>query len=118
MTACLAADNDRYAALFREHLALVQGTDVPLYWVSASCDWNQLVGRAQSVERVQSSKTKLTDPVILEQLVNAHRLIAPELLSGGLANLVVGTLNTNGEVDESARELMEMVGLLKGIEAN
>ncbi|RPD59366.1 hypothetical protein L226DRAFT_576168 [Lentinus tigrinus ALCF2SS1-7] len=117
MTACLAADNDRDTAFFHEHLALVRGTEVPLYWISASCDRERLVERAQNVERVQSSKTKLTDPAIVEQLVNAHRLLEPEPLSGGLPNLIIGFLNTNGEVDESARVLMEMVGLLRGVGA-
>ena len=111
MTACLAADNDRDADSFREHLALVGGTDVPLHWVSAFCDQERLVERAQSPGRVQSSKTKLTDPEILQGLVNAHRLLEPEPLRGGLTNLIVGSLNTNGEADESARVLLEMVGL-------
>ena len=57
--------------------------------------------RAQSDERVQSSKTKLTDTAILEELVNAHRLLEPGESSAGLTNLVVGSLDTNGEVDDS-----------------
>jgi len=115
MTACLAADNDGDAAFFCEHLALVRGTDVPLHWVSAFCDEESLLERVQSPERVQSSKTKLTDPGILQGLMNAHRLLEPGGLSGGLTNLVVGSLNTNGEVGESARRLMEMVGLPTGV---
>ena len=111
MTACLAAENDRDSDFFREHLALVSGTDVPLYWVSEFCDQERLLERAQSPGRVQSSKTKLTDPEIFQVLVNAHRLLEPELLRGGLTNLIVGSLNTNGEADESARVLLEMVGL-------
>lgn len=75
--------------------------------------------RAQSDERVQLSKTKLTDMAILEELVNAHRLLEPagELSGGGLTNLVVGSLDTNGEVDDSARRLMEMVGLARAVGA-
>ena len=111
MTACLAAGDDRDAAVFREHLALVRGTDVPLYWVSAACDRERLVERAQSDERVRSGKTKLTDPAVLEGLVDAHRLLEPREWGEGLTNLVVGALDTNGEVDDSARRLMEMVGL-------
>jgi len=38
MTACLADDNDRDAAFFQEHLAMVRGTDVPLFWVNTHCD--------------------------------------------------------------------------------
>jgi hypothetical protein len=77
------------------------------------------VERAQSDERVQLSKTKLTDMAILEELVNAHRLLEPagELSGGGLTNLVVGSLDTNGEVDDSARRLMEMVGLARAVGA-
>ncbi|KAF8881384.1 hypothetical protein CPB85DRAFT_1340496 [Mucidula mucida] len=40
MTAC---GNDRDAAFFHEYLALVRGTDVPLYWISASCEQKRLV---------------------------------------------------------------------------
>ncbi|KAI6012234.1 hypothetical protein EDC04DRAFT_2870942 [Pisolithus marmoratus] len=83
MTVCLAADNDRDAAFFRKHLALVRGTDVPLYWDQRT---------RQSV----------------------HRLLEPEPLSGGLTNLVVGSLNTNEGVDESARLLMKMTDLSGG----
>ncbi|KAK0245311.1 hypothetical protein EDD85DRAFT_13821 [Armillaria nabsnona] len=114
MTVCLAADNDKDAAFFREHLALVRGTDVPLYWVSTFCDQQALLERAQSPECVQSSKTKLTGPDILRGLVNTHRLLEPGELSGGLTNLVVRSLDTDGEADESARHLMEMVGLPSG----
>ena len=117
MTACLATENHRDTTSFREHLALVRGTNVPLYWVSASCDRERLVERAQSDERVQSSKTKLTDPAILEGLVNAHRLLVPGELSARLTNLVVVSLDTNGEVDESARQLMEMVDLARTVGA-
>jgi len=117
MTACLATETHRDAVCFREHLALVRGTDMPLYWVSASCDRERLVERAQSDERVQSNKAKLTDPAILEGLVNAHHLLEPGELSGGSTNLVVGSLDTNGEVDDSARRLMEMVGLARAVGA-
>jgi hypothetical protein len=118
MTACLATENHRDTAFFREYLALVRGTDVPLYWVSASCDRERLVERAQSDERVQSSKTKLTDPAILEGLVNAHRLLEQGELSAGLTNLVIGSLDTNGEVDDSARRLKEMVSLARAVGAD
>jgi hypothetical protein len=89
---------------------------VPLYWISASCD-QRLVESAQSDECVQSGKTKLTDPAILEGLVNAHRLLEPGEMSSGLANLVIGSLDTNGEVDDSARRLMEMVDLARAVRA-
>jgi len=111
MTACLARGNERDAGCFREHLDLVRGTEVRLYWVSAFCDRERVVERGRSEERVRSGKTKLTDAVVLERLVKTHRLLEPGELSGGLTNVVIGSLDTNGEVDDSARRLMEMVGL-------
>ncbi|KAK7687125.1 hypothetical protein QCA50_009628 [Cerrena zonata] len=68
------------------------------------------MGCAQSPGRIQSSKTKLMDPEILQGL-NAHRLLEPEPLRGGLTNLIVGSLDTNGETNESARVLLKIVGL-------
>ena len=50
MTACLAADNERDVAFFQEHLNLVRGTEVPLFWISAFCNQTRLEERAQSLE--------------------------------------------------------------------
>ncbi len=103
MTACLAADNDRDADFFREHLALVDGTGMLLHWVSAFCDQRHLVECAQRPGRVQSSKMKLTDLEILQQLVNTHRLLKQKLLKDGLSNLIVGSLNTMGKLTSQLR---------------
>ncbi|KAF9479618.1 hypothetical protein BDN70DRAFT_878585 [Pholiota conissans] len=111
MTACLAADNDKDADFFREHLALVRGTDVLLYWVSTFCDQQALLERVTSPDRVRSSKTKLTDPDIFLGLLIANCLLEQEELMDGLTNLVVCSLSTDGKVVESARKLMMMVGL-------
>lgn len=81
MTACLADDNARDAACCQEHLDLVRGTGVPLYWINAHCDETCLI------ERVLSSKTKLTDTSILRNWVNAHRLIEPEESDDALTKL-------------------------------
>ena len=117
MTVCLAADSDRDEDIFREHLALVDGTEVPLIWVNAFCDQNTLLDRVQSPDRTSSCKTKLTDPRVLENLVKKHRLINPEVLGGGLKNLVVRFLKTDGTVEESARDLLEIVSLSSSVEA-
>ncbi|KAJ3513406.1 hypothetical protein NLJ89_g2973 [Agrocybe chaxingu] len=100
MTACLAADNARDAAFFEEHLGL-------------AC----LMDRAQSSERVLSSKTKLTDASLLRELVNVHRLIEPEESGDASTKLVVRSLDMNGEIDESVDRLMAIVGLPRGVRA-
>ena len=110
MTACLA-NNARGADFFREHLDPARGKGVPLYFINALCYPEVLVERAQSTERIDSAKTKLTDENVLRELVEAHRLIQPEELNDGWTKLVVDSLDVNGEVDESVRLLMEMVGL-------
>ncbi|CAA7262925.1 unnamed protein product [Cyclocybe aegerita] len=114
MTACLAADNARDAAFFQEHLGLVRGTSVPLYWINAHCDQACLMERAQSSERILSSKTKLTEASILRELVNAHRLIEPEESGDASTKLVIRSLDMNGEIDESVHRLI--VGLPQGVE--
>ena len=111
MTACLAANNANDAAFFQEHLDLVRGNNVPLYWIEVRCDKERLEERAQSVERLHSAKTKLTDVTVLRGLVEAHHLIQPEELDDGSTKLVVRSLDANGEVDVSVRRLMEIVGL-------
>jgi predicted kinase len=117
MTACLAADNDRDATAFQEHLDLVRGIDVPLYWINAYCDQVSLMQRVQSNERIHSSKSKLTDASMLQELLNAHTLIEPQELNDASTKLVVRTLDTSGEIGESVNRLLAIVGLQRGVES-
>ena len=111
MTTCLADNIDMDAALFQEHLALVRGTDVPLFWVTAHCDQAVLEQRVCSAGRRQSGKMKLTDVGVLQELVREHRLIQPHESGGGSARLVVESLDVSGEMEMSVSRLMDIVGL-------
>lgn len=114
MTACLAND-DWDAALFQEHLAMVRGTDVPLFWVNTHCNQAVLEQRIRSPERCQSAKTKLTNVGVLQELVRKHRLIQPCDSGDGSARLVVESLDVSGEIEMSVSRLMGIVGLAQSI---
>ena len=116
MTTCLADNIDMDAALFREHLAMVRGTDVPLFWVNAHCDQAVLEQRVRSAERCQSAKMKLTDVGVLQELVREHRLFQPHESGGGSARLVVESLDVSGEMEMSVSRLMDIVGLTPSAE--
>lgn len=112
MTACLAEDSVGDAAFLEEHLDLVRGTDVPIFWVNAHCDPAVLEQRLKSAGRCSGSKTKLTDVNVLRDLLRKHRLIVPGRVSDDSSVLLsVGTLDVSGSVDESVSLLMYMVNL-------
>jgi len=115
MTACLADDNDRDAAVFQEHLAMVHGTDVPLFWVNTHCDQAVLEQRVRSPERCQLAKTKLTNVGVLQELVREHRLIRPHESGDRSTRLVVESLDVSGEMEMSVSRLMDIVGLTQSI---
>ncbi|KIK60025.1 hypothetical protein GYMLUDRAFT_85564 [Collybiopsis luxurians FD-317 M1] len=96
MTACLADDNNTDADFFQEHLAMVHGTDVPLFWVNVHCDQAVLEQRVGCPERSQSAKTKLTDVGVLWKMANEHRLIQPRESGDRSARLVVESLDVSG----------------------
>jgi len=111
MTACLADDNDRDAAFFQEHLAMVRGTNVPLFWVNTHCDQAVLEQRVRIPERCQSTKTKLTEVGVLRKLVREHRLIQPRESVDGSVRLFVESLDVSGAMEMSVSRLMDIVGL-------
>lgn len=110
MTACLVEDNERDAAFLQEHLDMVRGIGVQLFWMNAHCERAALQQRLTSPERRQGTKTKLTDVGVLQELLRNHRLIEPAREVGELAKVVVGTLDVSGPVEVSANHLMNMVG--------
>jgi hypothetical protein len=116
MTACLAEDSETDAAFLREHLDIVRGTDLPIFWVNAYCDQAALEQRIQSPDRCQGAKAKLTDVNIARKLVSEHRLIRPRQSGDGSLRLVVESLDVSGEVALSASCLMDMVGLLQSVD--
>ncbi|TLD12539.1 uncharacterized protein PgNI_02962 [Pyricularia grisea] len=99
MTACLAEEVKENVQCFREHLDLVRGTDVPIFWVTAQCDGEVLEERISSPERCRGTKTKLTDVHALRDLLLSYTLVVPrEDVVVGAAHLVVATLDANGPV--------------------
>ncbi|KEP52842.1 chloramphenicol phosphotransferase-like protein [Rhizoctonia solani 123E] len=111
MTACLADDNNTDANVFQEHLAMVRGTEVPIFWVNVHCDQVVLEQRVGSPERCWSTKTKLTDVDVLRKMVSEHRLIQPRASGDELVRLVIESLDVSGAVETSVARLMNMVGL-------
>ena len=76
MTACLA-ENEADCQVLKEHLDIVRGTAIPMVWINAHCDQDILEQRATSTERIQGTKTKLTDRDTLRKLVDENKLIQP-----------------------------------------
>ncbi|KAJ7461342.1 hypothetical protein B0H11DRAFT_2056837 [Mycena galericulata] len=112
LTACLAEDNGgRDTGVLQEHLDIVRGTDVPLYWVNVHCSLEELGQRVGSPERRHGSKTKLTDIDILNKIVSENSLIAPREGSDG--TIIVGTLDASGPVGDSVSLLMKLVGMAR-----
>lgn len=116
MTACLAENNMRDAAFLEEHLDLVRGADVPIFWVNAHCHPAVLEQRLTSSERCNGSKTKLTDVDVLRDLLRKHRLIVPEGPSddSSVLLLLVRTLDVSGPVEQSVSHLMDAIGCPSG----
>ena len=79
MMACLAEDNKTDAEFLEEHLNLVRGTQIPVFWVDAHCDPMTLEERLRSPESCREAKTKLTNVRVLKSLLREHRLIEPNL---------------------------------------
>ncbi|KAF5004207.1 hypothetical protein FDECE_9289 [Fusarium decemcellulare] len=61
MTACLGDNNEKDLAFLQEHLDMVRGTIVPMYWINVHCNQTALEKRLVMPERHQGSKSKLTD---------------------------------------------------------
>lgn len=111
LTACLAADNDTDKAFLEEHIDLVQGIDASLFWVNAYCEPLILEERLRSFDRCNGSKTKLTDPHILQELLRHHRLIKPSDTGDEWANITVKDMDVSGSVEASVSELLSIIGL-------
>ncbi|CAG9997715.1 unnamed protein product [Clonostachys byssicola] len=115
MTACLAEDNERDRAVFEEHLDIVRGTGIPIFWINTQCDQKILEQRIESPERQHGGKTKLTDRKILRDLLQKHSLIDPSKSADGSTILVSNTLDVSGPVAQSVSRLMSMINFPKCI---
>ncbi|KAF4455272.1 chloramphenicol phosphotransferase-like protein [Fusarium austroafricanum] len=109
MTVCLAAESQRDATFFQEHLDISRKSHVPIYWINLRCDIDILEQRLSAPERQQSNKSKLTDVHIVRDLVKFHRLIEPIATECDGAMLTFEEMDANGSVESSARRLMGIV---------
>ncbi|CAI6089899.1 unnamed protein product [Clonostachys chloroleuca] len=109
MTTCLAEDNERDRAFFEEHLDIVRGTGIPIFWISAQCDQKILEQRVESPERDHGAKTKLKDRIILRDLLQKQSLIDPSKSADGSTRLVSNTLDVSGPVGQSVSRLISMI---------
>ncbi|KAF4456715.1 chloramphenicol phosphotransferase [Fusarium albosuccineum] len=110
MTACLGDNNEKDLAFLQEHLDMVRGTIVPMYWINVHCNQTALEKRLVMPERHQGSKSKLTDVGTLRALIRQHRLIEPCKDDEVSARLFVENLDVSGPVFHSVDRVMEMVG--------
>ncbi|KAM6505163.1 hypothetical protein FSOLCH5_015082 [Fusarium solani] len=111
MTACLVEDDEKDAGVLHEHLDIAHEADVPIFWINVSCSHEILQQRVASIERCQGTKTKLTDPTLVRDLVDKHRLIEPQKTDNRAEGLVFTTLDAGGSVDLSVGRLMRIIKL-------
>ncbi|KAI1073647.1 hypothetical protein F5B20DRAFT_497908 [Whalleya microplaca] len=110
MTACLG-DNDADRQVLEEHIDIVRDTGIPLLWVNIHCGYDELEKRAMSAERVQGTKTKLTDPEALRQLVNTNKLAMPANQGADLpgVNMVAENIDVSGTIEESVTNILKIM---------
>ncbi|KAI8813488.1 hypothetical protein BJ742DRAFT_788464 [Cladochytrium replicatum] len=112
MTASLAAEDDFDMAILMEHVAIVRGTEIPMYWINAECSLEKLLERVGSGERVGGTKSKLTDAGVLGRLYKENTLIKPP--ADLEARVIFATIDTGADVDNSAQLLKTMITTLAG----
>ncbi|KAI8668678.1 hypothetical protein NCS57_00680000 [Fusarium keratoplasticum] len=111
MTACLVENDERDAGVLQEHLNMAHEADVPIFWINVHCSREILQQRVASIERHQGTKTKLTDPTVVRDLVDKHHLIEPHKTDNSPEGLAFATLDAGGSVDLSVSRLMSIIKL-------
>lgn len=110
MTACLVKSNDTDYQFMQEHLDIVRGTDVPLDWMNAHFDEQEILWRATTQERRQRGKTKLTERHTLQKVVRSYELIEPCPNVDRCAILSVKRLDANSSIEVSVARLLHIIG--------
>ncbi|KAF3030315.1 hypothetical protein E8E12_000859 [Didymella heteroderae] len=95
MTACLVGNNDIDGSFLQEYFDIVREANVTLFWINAHCDLEILAQRVTSPERIQGTKSKLTDPNVIRDLVQAHHLIEPSKSASNSVDLITEELDAN-----------------------
>lgn len=110
MTACLG-NNEGDRKVLDEHLDIVRGTDIPMFWINVSCDQRTLEERLTRPERVQGNKSKLTNVEILRGMTKNSRIIMPSGSRHRLEdiNLVTASLDVGGSIEEAMNKVYNVV---------
>lgn len=110
MTACLY-QSEQESQTMKEHVDIVRCTDVPLIWVNAHCDKDQLKERVSSRERRSDTATKLADWGILSELIEGNELIRPTKYPEMAAELSLETvgIDVSGELEDAVERVKDLI---------
>ncbi|KAJ3468618.1 hypothetical protein MRS44_002683 [Fusarium solani] len=110
MTACLG-NNEGDRKVLDEHLDIVRGTDIPMFWINIGCDQRTLEERLTRPERVQGNKAKLTSVEVLRVMTKHSRIILPSGSRHKLEdiNLVTASLDVGGSIEEAVNKVHRIV---------
>ncbi|UPK89152.1 hypothetical protein LCI18_000087 [Fusarium solani-melongenae] len=110
MTACLG-NNEGDRKVLDEHLVIVRGTDISMFWINVGCDQHTLEERLTRPERVQGSKAKLTNVDVLRGMTKHSRIIIPSGTRHRLEDisLVTASLDVGGTIEEAVNKVYNVV---------
>ncbi|RSL72860.1 hypothetical protein CEP54_000573 [Fusarium duplospermum] len=110
MTACLG-NNEGDRKVLDEHLDIIRGTDIPMFWINVSCDQRTLEERLTKPGRVQGNKSKLTNVEILQNMTKNIRIIIPSVSRHRLEDisLVTASLDVGGGIEEAVNKVYNVV---------
>ncbi|KAM0426994.1 hypothetical protein ACHAPT_007892 [Fusarium lateritium] len=110
MTACLGNDEGDRKVL-DEHLDIVRGTDIPMFWINVGCDQRTLEERLRTPGRVQGNRAKLSDVEILRGMTESSRIMLPSNTRHKLegVNLVTASLDVGGGLEEAVDKVYNVV---------
>ncbi|KAM6536833.1 hypothetical protein FALCPG4_002815 [Fusarium falciforme] len=110
MTACLG-NNEGDRKVLDEHLDIVRGTDIPMFWINIGRDQRTLEERLTRPRRVQGNKAKLTNVEIPRGMIKHSRIIMPSGTRHRLEdiNLVTASLDVGGSIEEAVNKVYRIV---------
>ncbi|KAI0021755.1 hypothetical protein F4780DRAFT_778286 [Xylariomycetidae sp. FL0641] len=98
-------------AVLRQHVDIVRGTSIPLYWITLQCDRETVERRATSTERLQWAKTKLTDLPTPRNVVDELDMIDP-IEDGGPPDdteIIAATVDANGTAEVTCEMILGII---------
>ncbi|RSL40002.1 hypothetical protein CEP53_013651 [Fusarium sp. AF-6] len=110
MTACLG-NNEGDRKVLDEHLDIIRGTDIPMFWINVHCNQHILEERLARPERVQGNKSKLTNVEILRGMTKHNQIIMPSGSRHRLEDISLATasLDVGGSIEEAVNKVYHIV---------